>query len=248
VGLLGTAVRTSRHITVAALVGAALAASAAAQNDSAGWTHQRAERAVLTRTWPDHRIVVGASCVALSGRVAGSAGVIGSRFSCLSNIFARPAGVSPTRWDEIGTAMRTRDLPRLYALLGLSANPTSTQVNAAAARAGLSHSYPVAVGLKVTSAGRSSVERPAIPARAFTASVRARRALLEATPDIEAYKATYGTYAGATLSRLRVIDKSMNMNVRIVAANRDSYCAEIGSGDTAWFVRGPTAAPALGGC
>jgi hypothetical protein len=144
--------------------------------------------------------------------------------------------------------MRTRDLPRLFALLGLPANPTSTQVNAAAARAGLSHSQSVALGLTVTSATTSMVERPAIPARSFTASVQARKALFEATPAIEAYRTTHGTYAGATLSRLRVIDKTMNPDVRIVAANRYSYCAEIGSRYTAWFIRGPAAAPALGSC
>jgi hypothetical protein len=229
------------RVVVVLLIGAALAAPAIAGDASARWTHQRAESDVLTRTWPDHRIVVGASCVGLDGSVA-------SRFSCYSNIYSRPTHVPLARWDAIGAAMRSRDTARLFVLLGLPASPTETQVNAAAARSGLARSRPVAVGLRVASARRATVGRAAIPVRAFAASVHARRALLEAVPAIEAYQAKNGTYAGVTATRLQAIDSSVSAEVRIVAASRGDYCAEIGSGYTAWFARGPGATPAFGRC
>jgi hypothetical protein len=229
------------RFVVMLLIGSALATPAIAGDAAPRWTHQRAESDLLTRAWPDHRIVVGASCVGLDRSVA-------SRFSCYANVYSRPADVPLARWDAIGAAMRSRNTPRLFALLGLPAKPTEAQVNAAAARSGLGHSRPVAVGLRVVSAERAMVARPAIPVHSFAASVRARSALFEALPAIEAYASTNGTYAGVTVTRLQAIDSTVSTELRIVAASRDGYCAEIGSGSTAWFARGPGATPAFGHC
>jgi hypothetical protein len=229
------------RVAVVLLLGAALAASALAADAGARWTHQHAESDVLTRTWPDHRIVVGVSCVGLDGSVA-------SAFSCYSNIYSRPREIPVARWDAIGAAMRSHDTTRLFALLGLPASPTEAQLDSAAARSGLARSRPVAVGLRVASAARAQVDPPAIPVHTFAASVHARSALFAALPTIEAYRAKNGTYAGASTTRLQAIDSSVSGEVRIVAASRDGYCAEIGSGYSAWFARGPGGTPAFGHC
>jgi hypothetical protein len=50
------------------------------------------------------------------------------------------------------------------------------------------------------------------------------------------------------LAQFHAIDRSVSAQVRIVTASRNSYCAEICSGFTAWFARDPEATPAFGHC
>jgi hypothetical protein len=74
------------------------------------------------------------------------------------------------------------------------------------------------------------------------ASIRA------AIPALEAYYADHGTYAGATVEKLRSLYDQSIEGVRIVSANDRTYCMENTGGALVFNKRGPAADIVDGPC
>jgi hypothetical protein len=73
--------------------------------------------------------------------------------------------------------------------------------------------------------------------------------LRNAVPAIEAWWADHGTYAGATLAKLRAqYDYGIPLEVSIVRAGKKSYCAESTAGGDTWSYWGPETGFKHGGC
>jgi hypothetical protein len=80
------------------------------------------------------------------------------------------------------------------------------------------------------------------------AAVDGKADIRAAIPALEAYYADHGTYAGASLQKLRSLyDRSIS-DVRIVTANARTYCVENTSGPLVFNKRGPAADIADGPC
>ena len=209
------------------------------------WTSARAESTVATTTWPDHRIVVGQTCVGIDPIRRGSA-ELSTQLVCLMNVFLRPTRISLKRWDTMGAAFRRHDIPAVYALLGVPVGSNLATVNAATARWGLRTSHPVTVGVAVRSASAWAARRPALSVRQFGPAVQVRHQLLEALVVVEAYYFDHKTYAGLSVAKLRKIDANVSTALKIVVATKAHSCVQLGS--PTWFARGPNAAVNLGHC
>ena len=66
----------------------------------------------------------------------------------------------------------------------------------------------------------------------------AKSRLTQAAQTLEQQHASAGTFAGATVPA----------GVRVLAAARNSFCVETGSGNHAWHERGPNGKPVSGAC
>ena len=213
---------------------------------SSRWTSTQAESTIASTTWPDHRIVVGQTCVGIDPIRRGTA-ELSTRLVCLMNVFLRPTRISPKRWDTMGAAFRRHDIPAVYALLGVPVGSSVTTVNAAAARWGLRTSHPVTVGVAVRSASGWAATRPALSVRQFEPAVQVRHQLLSALVVVEAYYYDHNkTYSGLSVAKLRKIDVNVSAALKIVVATKAHYCVQLGT--PTWFARGPNAAVNLGHC
>jgi hypothetical protein len=231
---------------ITALVVVALTDGASAHGFSgARWTSARAESTMSAATWPDHRIVIGQTCVGIDPVDRGTA-EISAHLACRLNIYLRPATVPLARWDTMAAAFRRHDIATVYALLGVPVGSSAAMVQAAAEKWGLKSVRAVAVGVAVRSASSWAPTRSAIPAGSFDLALQQRRELLAAIPAVEAYNADHGSYAGLSLAKLRKIDSNESALLRIIVATKTAYCVQLGT--PTWFERGPGGAPTLGHC
>jgi hypothetical protein len=203
---------------------------------------------LVENPWPDNRIVAGATCVGTNAVTHGYR-FYASRFVCRIASWTRPSSVSKARWKVLGDAMRTHDIQLVYTLLGLPANPTKAQVEAAAKRAGLGQARLSTAGIQPVTTTRWRVSPSPIPLSTFTASVNARYELMQIIPDVEAYYYDHRTYAGATITKLiAAYHVHPSVAIRIVTAAGNSYCVEADGGGTTWSEQGPGGAPNLRSC
>jgi hypothetical protein len=250
IGLLATALLATAFADgafgVATRAGASRRASGTRASTTAATTTLK-----TTNVWPDHRIVVGASCVGTDGAAfhARDRQFYASRFACLVQAFHRPASTSTRLWSELAQAFHTQNVPLLIQLLGLPQNPTQAQANAAQLRV-LGRARPDAVGMQPLTTTRWQMLPPPIPTDSFEASLRVRRALLEVLPGIEAFYADHHTYVGVTRARLAAAPYNTRVPayVRIVHAAASSYCVEATGASTTWSTTGPGAGPVLRPC
>jgi len=212
----------------------------------ARWTSARAESTMSVATWPDHRIVIGQTCVGTDPVDRGTT-EISAHFACRLNIYLRPASVPAGRWDTMAAAFRRHDIATVSALLGIPAGASAATANAAAEKWGLRNVHAVAVGVAVRSSSAWAPTRSAISVGSFDLALQIRRQLLVGIPAVEAYYADHGTYAGLSVGKLRKIDTNVSTSLRIVVATRTNYCVQLGA-PTTWFVHGPGGAPTLGHC
>jgi hypothetical protein len=214
---------------------------------SARWTSEEASRAIMNQAWSDQRIVVGSSCIGLDTAVV--AGLDrASHYTCLTNFFARPTGISDRNWAALGIAFRSDNRARVLELLGLAPTATAAEVEAAAARLGLLTAQPETVGLRALASGASESEQPVTSAAGFNAWAETRHALLGAIPAIETYYADHQSYDGISVPTLLAIDTHVPDTLAIRETGSSSYCVELTSNSTTWHQRGPGGAPNLGPC
>ena len=232
-------------VSVSILAVASVSGARAVGASGSRWTSRQAETTISTTIWPDHRIVVGQTCVGIDPVRRGTA-ELSTQLVCLMNVFLRPSRIPLKRWDSLGSAFRRHDIPAVYALLGVPAGSDVANVNAAAARWGLRTSHPRTVGVAVSSASAWMPTRPALSVREFGPAVRVRHQLLAALPAVEAYYVEHGTYAGLSVTKLRKIDANVSAALKIVVATKLRYCVQLGA--PTWFARGPYAAVNLGHC
>ena len=213
------------------------------------WTAASAETAVQRSRWDDGRIVLGTRCLPLDPIVQGTdqtPATVASQFDCQVNFVLRPVAVSQTEWDEMGGAIRSNDRARATELLGIPANATAADVDAASRRWGLdgSNTSIDVVGIRATSpTDWTRRATPQFDTSTFTQADQLRYQLLLAIPAVEAFYVDHHTYAGMTLPALRAIDANVGDRVAILSATDATYCAQATDGQITWSEQGPGGAP-----
>jgi len=229
-------------------LGLALASTSSGSTKSARLTAPTVEHALLKTVWADGRIVPGAQCVGIGG-VWSKQGQLSTHFACLVNAWHKPASVSAALWNRLGAALRSGNIALVYHLLGLPANPTRAQVDAASARV-LGRVRPGAVGVDAIDATHVQLRPAPIATASFVPSVTVRRAMLAVVPAVEAYYYDHHTYVGVTSAQLAAAPYKTPVpaGVRIVSAKANSYCVEARAAGTTWSVHGPGGMPVLAAC
>lgn len=235
-------------IAVAVLACSSAAAPAATgRAEGARWSAKQAHDVVLAATWPDERIVAGASCVGLD-LVRIGATDLATSFACRLEVWTRPARVPEMNWRAMADAFRRHDVNRVYALLGVPLSASTAQVDAAGRRWGLGTARPVVIGMRVVSARQWSLTASPFTAAAFASVLLARQQLLYAIPAVEVYYVDHHSYVGVTVANLQRIDANVSGLVKIVSATRSRYCVQNSSRSTTWSEQGPYGAVRLGAC
>jgi hypothetical protein len=217
------------------------------------WTRDSAEAALQKSTWDDHRIVLGTRCLALDPVEQGSgatASTAASQFDCRVVYATRPSNVGEARWDEMGNAIRSKNVQHAAELLQLPANASAADVQAASSQWGLDGSRSISdvVGIRTVSETRWKRRTPQFTPSTFAQADQLRQQLLAAIPAVEAFYVDHKTYAAMTVAGLRAIDPSVSDQVAFRKATDATYCAQITDGQMTWSETGPGGAPLPHAC
>ena len=217
------------------------------------WTRDSAEAALQQFRWDDNRIVLGTRCLALDPVIQGTgttASSAASQFDCQVVYATRPSNVADASWDEMGNAIRSRNIPRATELLQVAPKATAAEIQVASSRWGLdgSRSISEVVGVRTDSATRWERRTPQFAPSSFAQADQFRQELLAAIPSVEAFYVDHRTYATITVAGLRAIDPTVSQRVTIFQATDATYCAQITDGSITWSQQGPGGAPVSHAC
>ncbi|MFN8222430.1 MAG: hypothetical protein U0R50_04175 [Gaiellales bacterium] len=203
---------------------------------------------LLRATWADERIVTGARCLGTGGPPGSTGGW--TQFACEIAYTKRPAKVPRDRWNQLGGAMRARDVPLALSILGVSVTATESEMTAASAAWGLdgSRAQTEVVGLSFDSATRWAIVASPVAAGDFESAAAAFSDLLATVPAVEAFRADHGTYTGMTLDGLRTIEATISPYVEIRRADDTGYCVQVSAGSLIWSQAGPNGVATLRAC